>query len=340
MHPTLIIAEAGVNHNGDLQLAKELVKIAADAGADIVKFQTFKAEQLVSKSAQKATYQQKNMANDHDNSQFTMLKKLELSQVMHHELIECCAKHQIQFLSTAFDLESLHFLHQLGLEIFKIPSGEITNLPYLQQIGAYKKQIILSTGMATMEEIGAALSVLTTAGTPKEDITVLHCNTEYPTPMQDVNLRAMQTIQQTFGVKIGYSDHTAGIEVATAAVALGATVIEKHFTIDKTMEGPDHKASLDPEELKAMVRAIRNIQKALGSNSKQPSPSEAKNIEITRKSIHLAADLPQGHCLTLNDLVMKRPAKGISPMELMKVIGKKLVIPKKADDFLSWTDIE
>ncbi len=345
---TLIIAEAGVNHNGDLEIAKQLIEVAANSGADIVKFQTFKAENLVSKAAKKAAYQQRNMnsetvdnqINSQDDSQLAMLKKLELSQAMHAELITHCEKYHIKFLSTAFDLESLQFLCDLGLDIFKIPSGEITNLPYLQRIGSFGKKIILSTGMATLQEIEEALTVLQKAGAAKEDITVLHCTTEYPTPMQEVNLNAMLTIKNTFGVAIGYSDHTEGIEIATAAVALGATIIEKHFTLDKNMSGPDHKASLEPQELKAMVQAIRNIEQAMGNGTKQPSPSEQKNIAIARKSIHLQTNLAKGHILTATDLIMKRPATGISPMEMEKIIGKKLNKPKQEDDILVWEDVE
>ncbi len=345
---TLIIAEAGVNHNGDLEIAKQLIEVAANAGADIVKFQTFKAENLVSKAAKKAAYQQRNMnsetvdnqINSQDDSQLAMLKKLELSQAMHAELITHCEKCNIKFLSTAFDLESLQFLCDLGLDIFKIPSGEITNLPYLQHIGSFGKKIILSTGMATLQEIEEALTVLQKAGAAKETITVLHCTTEYPTPMDEVNLNAMLTIKNTFGVAIGYSDHTEGIEIATAAVALGATIIEKHFTLDKNMSGPDHKASLEPQELKAMVQAIRNIEQAMGNGTKQPSPSEQKNIAIARKSIHLQTNLAKGHILTATDLIMKRPATGISPMEMEKIIGKKLNKPKQEDDILVWEDVE
>ena len=339
----IIIAEAGVNHNGDMELAKKLIDIAADAGADYVKFQTFKAEKLASKNAKKADYQTKNLAesqNNQSDSQLEMLKKLELSQQQHFELISYCNLRKIQFFSTAFDLESLDFLATLGFELYKIPSGEITNLPYLKKIGSFQKNIIISTGMADLEEIGDALQVLVKAGTPKGNITVLHCNTEYPTPFEDVNLRAMQTIKNTFDVKIGYSDHTEGIEIPIAAVALGATMIEKHFTLDKTMEGPDHKASLEPNELKMMVKSIRNIEKAFGNGIKTPSNSEKKNIEIARKSIHIAKNLPENHILEENDLIMKRPATGISPMKMEEIIGKKLKINKETDDILLWTDIE
>lgn len=336
---TLIIAEAGVNHNGSLELAKQLVDAAAAAGADYVKFQTFKAESLVSKSAQKADYQVKNTGSA-DNSQYAMLKKLELDQDMHKTLIGYCQHKGIAFLSTAFDLESIELLYNLGIDVFKVPSGEITNLPYLQKIGSLGKPVILSTGMATLGEIEAALQVLTEAGASIDTITVLHCNTEYPTPMHDVNLKAMLGIQQAFKVKVGYSDHTVGIEVPIAAVALGATCIEKHFTLDKSMEGPDHKASLEPAELSAMVAAIRNIEQALGDGVKKPSPSEAKNKPIARKSIHIAHSLPAGHTLSISDLSMKRPGHGITPMDMERVLGKVTTRALQQDDLLQWSDIQ
>lgn len=338
MSKTLIIAEAGVNHNGDMALAKQLIDVAAEAGADIVKFQTFKAEKLVTKSAEKADYQKANLT-DSDDNQFLMLKKLELDLPSHKLLMEHCQARNIQFLSTPFDIESVGLLDKLGLDIFKIPSGEITNKPLLENIAAYNKQVILSTGMANLGEIEDALEVLVKAGTDKKNITVLHCNTEYPTPFEDVNLRAMNTIAQAFEVQVGYSDHTLGIEVPIAAVARGAKVIEKHFTLDRNLEGPDHKASLEPQELKAMVSAIRNIDKALGSTIKTPSPSEQKNKEIARKSIHLAKNLKQGHILTAQDLVMKRPAKGISPMEIAQVIGKKINRALSEDHLLTYADL-
>lgn len=336
---TLIIAEAGVNHNGSLDLAKKLIDVAAESGADIVKFQTFKAEKLVSKTAKQADYQIVNQAGKPEDTQFSMLKKLELSVENHHELINYCKSKNIEFLSTAFDLESLDFLNNLGIDIFKIPSGEITNLPYLRKVGNFQKTVILSTGMANLGEIESALKILIEAGTVKEKITVLHCNSEYPTPFEDVNLRAMKTIRKAFGVQIGYSDHTKGIEVAIAAVSLGASLIEKHFTLDNNMEGPDHKASLEPAELKAMISAIRNIEKALGNGIKTPSPSERKNIEIARKSIHLDKNLPSGHILTESDLIMKRPATGISPMLLELVLGKKLNKDLEEDHQIQWTDL-
>jgi len=326
----LIIAEAGVNHNGDLNLAKKLIDAASDAGVDYVKFQTFKTEKLVSKSAQKASYQSENLKDD-DNSQFSMLKKLELSPENHFELIEYAKQKGVNFLSTAFDLDSLAFLDSLNLSLFKVPSGEITNKPYLQAIAKTKKPVIISTGMANMQEIEDSISVFETEGYLKTDITVLHCNTQYPTPFEDVNLMAMKTIGDAFGVKIGYSDHTNGIEVPTAAVALGATIIEKHFTLDKTMEGPDHKASLDPKELKGMVSAIRNIEIALGNGEKKPSPSESKNLEAARKSIHLAVSLKKGEVLKYEHLIMKRPGNGISPMDFESALGKKVNVDLEED---------
>ena len=326
----LIIAEAGVNHNGDLNLAKKLIDAASDAGVDYVKFQTFKTEKLVSKSAQKASYQSENLKDD-DNSQFSMLKKLELSPENHFELIEYAKQKGVNFLSTAFDLDSLAFLDSLNLSLFKVPSGEITNKTYLQAIAKTKKPVIISTGMANMQEIEDSISVFETEGYLKTDITVLHCNTQYPTPFEDVNLMAMKTIGDAFGVKIGYSDHTNGIEVPTAAVALGATVIEKHFTLDKTMEGPDHKASLDPKELKGMVSAIRNIEIALGNGEKKPSPSESKNLEAARKSIHLAVSLKKGEVLKYEHLIMKRPGNGISPMDFESALGKKVNVDLEED---------
>ncbi len=314
-----IIAEAGVNHNGSIELAKKLIDVACEAGADAVKFQTFKAEKLVSKNAQKAEYQKE--TSGAGESQFAMIKELELDLETHKELMAYCKDQKIMFLSTPFDLESIAMLDDLGLKIFKIPSGEITNLPYLRAIGALKKQIILSTGMATMAEIGAALNILTQAGTPKQNITVLHANTMYPTPMEDVNLRAMPNIGKTFGVAYGYSDHTLGIEVDIAAVAMGASVIEKHFTLEKTMQGPDHKASLEPDELKAMVKGIRNIEKALGSEIKQPSPSEMPNMQVARKSIVAAREIKRGEIFTPENLTVKRPGNGISPMKWDAIIG-------------------
>jgi len=322
MSKTLIIAEAGVNHNGNINLAKKLIDAAASAGADYVKFQTFKAENLVQKDAKKAAYQLENTKNN--DSQFEMLKALELSYDSHFELIEYCKTKQIKFLSTAFDLESVEFLKD-KIDFYKIPSGEITNLPYLEKVAQLGLAIIMSTGMANLQEVKDAFNVLVTNGVQKDDITILHCNTEYPTPMHDVNLLAMNQIAKEIGVKIGYSDHTLGIEVPIAAVALGACVIEKHFTLDRNLPGPDHAASLEPEELKAMISAIRNIEKAIAGNGiKEPSESEQKNIAVARKSIHLAKNLTAGHFLTKEDLVILRPGDGISPMEINSILGKKL----------------
>lgn len=314
-----IIAEAGVNHNGSIELAKKLIDVAAEAGADAVKFQTFKTENLVSKNAAKAEYQKD--TTDSSESQFDMIKKLELDLDTHHELISYCKSKNIMFLSTPFDLDSIDMLNDLELKIFKIPSGEITNLPYLRKIGSLKKEVVLSTGMADMDEIKDALDVLIEAGTLKDNITVLHANTMYPTPMQDVNLRAMITIGNSFDVAYGYSDHTLGIEVDIAAVAMGATVIEKHFTLDNTMEGPDHKASLEPDELVAMVKSIRNIELALGSSIKSPSESEKPNMSIARKSIVANFEIKKGEVFTENNLSIKRPGSGISPMKWDEVIG-------------------
>ncbi len=325
MDRVFIIAEAGVNHNGSVELAKKLIDVAAGAGADAVKFQTFKAEKLVSKAAKKAAYQQE--TTDTSESQYEMIKKLELDVGTHKELITYCKKKEIIFLSTPFDHDSIELLHSLGLEIFKIPSGEITNLPYLRHIGSLGKRVILSTGMADIGEIEDAIDVLTTTGTPKEKITILHANTMYPTPMEDVNLRAMQTIACTFKCDVGYSDHTLGIEVDIAAVAMGAKVIEKHFTLDKRMEGPDHKASLEPHELRAMVDAIRNIEKALGTGIKKPSPSEKPNMTIARKSIVAARPIAKGECLTEENLTIKRPGNGMSPMRWDEIIGT--IAPKE-----------
>lgn len=314
-----IIAEAGVNHNGSVELAKKLIDVAAKAGADAVKFQTFKADKLVSKTAKKAEYQQQ--TTDASESQYAMIKKLELSEKAHHELMGYCKTKNVLFLSTPFDHESIDLLNDLGMKIFKIPSGEITNLPYLRHIGSLSKEVILSTGMADLGEVEDALDLLATSGTPKENITVLHATTEYPCPIEEVNLRAMQTIASAFNVKTGYSDHTNGIEVPIAAVAMGARVIEKHFTLDKMMEGPDHKASLEPDELTAMVAAIRNIEKALGNGIKKPSPSEMKNISIARKSIVASRAIAKGERLNTENITVKRPGNGINPMRFDEFIG-------------------
>ncbi|WP_339882826.1 N-acetylneuraminate synthase [Polaribacter vadi] len=335
----IVIAEAGVNHNGDIQKAKKLIDIASDAGVDYVKFQSFVADKLVSREAKKADYQNINIG-DGDDSQYRMLKNLELSNEDHLELLDYCNSKKINFFSTAFDVDGVHYLDSLNLSIFKIPSGEITNYPYLKVIAEKKKPIILSTGMSTLCEIEKALEILLQYGASRDEITVLHCNTEYPTPMRDVNLKAMLTIGQSFGVKIGYSDHTLGIEVPIAAVALGATVIEKHFTLDRNLPGPDHRASLEPEELKAMVSAIRNIEKAIsGSGIKEPSASESKNKVIARKSIHLKKDLKAGSYITEDDMIALRPGDGISAIEWNNVIGMKLRNHKYEFDKLNWSDL-
>jgi N,N'-diacetyllegionaminate synthase len=317
---TIIIAEAGVNHNGSIESAKKLIDVAKETGADYVKFQTFKAERLVTQSADKAKYQ-KNIT-DKNESQFDMIKKLELDRAAHEELIEYCKSKDIRFLSTAFDHDSIDMLTELDIPLFKIPSGEITNLPYLRHIGRMGKPIIMSTGMSTLEEVCSALNILMEAGAKKDKITILHCNTEYPTPMEDVNLKAMLTIGDELGINIGYSDHTLGIEVPIAAVALGATVIEKHFTLDRNLPGPDHAASLEPDELKAMVTTIRNIEKAMGDGVKKPSPSETKNKPIARKSIVAKKIIKKGEFFSEDNLAVKRPGIGISPMEWDNVMGK------------------
>lgn len=319
MNKVFIIAEAGVNHNGSTELAKKLIDAASVAGADAVKFQTFKAEKLVSKNAGKAEYQKQ--TTDRAESQFDMIKKLELDEATHHELMAYCKSKNIMFLSTPFDHDSIELLNTLGLEIFKIPSGEITNLPYLRHIGKLNKKVILSTGMTDIGEIEDALDILIEAGTKKENITVLHANTMYPTPMEDVNLKAMVTIGKTFDIAYGYSDHTLGIEVPIAAVAMGASCIEKHFTLDCSMEGPDHKASLEPDELKEMVKAIRNIELALGSSVKKPSKSEIPNMQVARKSIVATCTIKKGELLSEDKLAIKRPGNGISPMRWDEVIG-------------------
>ncbi|MFT7156258.1 MAG: N,N'-diacetyllegionaminate synthase [Parvicella sp.] len=339
MRKTLIIAEAGVNHNGSIDTAKQLIDAAVAAGSDYVKFQTFKAEDLASETALKAEYQQRNTGDE--GSQFEMLKKLELSEEDHHILIDYSMRKGIKFFSTAFDTKGLDFLNTLRFDQFKSPSGEITNYPYLKKMASFGKPVILSTGMATMVEIEEAISVLTEFGLSKSQITVLHCNTEYPTPFGDVNLKAMNTIGDQFGVKVGYSDHTLGIEVPIAAVAMGATVIEKHFTLDRSLPGPDHRASLEPLELKQMVTSIRNIEKAISGDAvKKPSQSEFKNKSVARKSLHLYNRLEKGSSITETDLLPLRPGDGISPMEWNKVIGLKVRSTLEVGHKLTWTDFE
>ena len=327
-----IIAEAGVNHNGSVELAKQLIDVASNSGADAVKFQTFKAENLVAKDTQKAEYQKQ--TTDASESQFDMIKKLELDVEAHKELIAYCQEKDIMFLSTPFDHESIDLLSDLGLKIFKIASGEITNLPYLRHVGSLDKQVILSTGMSNLKEGGDALNILINAGTSKDNITVLHANTMYPTPMEDVNLNAMLTIQKEFDVAVGYSDHTLGIEVDIAAVAMGASCIEKHFTLDKTMEGPDHKASLEPKELKELVSSIRNIEKAFGSSEKKPSPSESVNIDISRKSIVAKIDIKKDEKFTDKNITTKRPGNGISPMKWDEIVGSIAQKDYKDDELI------
>lgn len=318
MKKVFIIAEAGVNHNGSLELAKKLIDVAVEAAVDAVKFQTFKAENLVAKNANKADYQKEN--TNKKESQFEMLKKLELDVKTHNELISYCNEKNIMFLSTPFDHDSIDLLNDLGLKIFKIASGEITNLPYLRHIGKLNKKVILSTGMSDIGEIEDALDILIDSGTKKDNITVLHANTMYPTPMKDVNLKAMQTIGNTFDIAYGYSDHTLGIEVDIAAVAMGASCIEKHFTLDKNMSGPDHKASLEPQELINMVKAIRNIELAFGSSIKKASPSEKVNMQIARKSIVASTSIKKGDIFTDKNISIKRPGTGINPMRWDEII--------------------
>jgi len=332
MDKVFIIAEAGVNHNGDIEIAKKMIKAAVDAGVDAIKFQTFKAENLVTKTANKADYQKNTTPSN--ETQYEMIKRLEIEETQYVELMEYCTKLGIMFLSSPFDLESIELLANLGLNIYKIPSGEITNLPYLRKIGSLKKQVILSTGMSDLGEIEDALDILIAEGTHKEDITILHCNTEYPTNYEDVNLNAMLTIKNCFDINIGYSDHTNGIEVPIAAVAIGAKVIEKHFTLDRNMEGPDHKASLQLDELKLMVDSIRNIEKALGNGIKKPSFSELKNKSVARKSIVAIKNIQKGEFLTVENIGIKRPGIGISPMRWDEILGRTAVKDFEKDDLI------
>jgi len=318
---TVIIAEAGVNHNGNLEMAKKLIEVAALSGADFVKFQTFDAKRLVTKTAGRAPYQKNN--NSEFQTQFEMIKKLELTKPMHVELIEEARSYGIGFLSTSFDIESTKFLSSLGQDLFKIPSGEITNLPYLRHVGGLSKSIFLSTGMSTLEEVRKAVEVLIESGTAKSNITVLHCTSSYPAPVSDVNLKAMLTLKNNLGVKIGYSDHTLGTEIALAAVVLGATVLEKHFTLDKNLPGPDHKASLEPNELKLMVSQIRNVEEAFGDGIKRPMPSEIENLVAARKSIVAKRPISEGEYFSEENLTTKRPGMGINPMEWDRIIGGK-----------------
>lgn len=337
---TLIIAEAGVNHNGDFELAKELIKIAAKAGADVVKFQTFSAEKLVSQQAKLADYQEKNLSDETEN-QLEMLKKIELPRFWHNELKKYAEELEILFCSTPFDEDALEFLCELGIPFIKIPSGEITNKPFLERIASKKQKVILSTGMASLDEVNNAVNVLLHKGLTKDQLTVLHCNTEYPTPYEDVNLKAMLQFEQLLGVNYGYSDHTLGSEVAIAAVALGASVIEKHFTLDKNLPGPDHKASLEPNELFDFIQSVRKTEKIIsGSCLKEPSKSELKNKEIARKSIHLKNAVQSGQTICLEDLEMKRPGDGISPMDYELVLHKKVMRTLSEGEQLKWEDLE
>jgi N,N'-diacetyllegionaminate synthase len=336
----LIIAEAGVNHNGDFEIAKQLIDVAAESGADFVKFQTFRADKLVSAKSALAEYQSKNTGGN-ESSQYAMLKKLEIPEQWHADLKKYAESKQIIFLSTGFDEASVDLLEKTGVSFFKIPSGEITNKPYLEHIASKGKPVILSTGMSDLAEIKAAIAVLLSKGIRKEMVTVLHCNTEYPTPMADVNLTAMNAIGKNLDVAVGYSDHTMGIEVPIAAVALGATIIEKHFTLDRNMPGPDHPASLEPDELKAMVSAIRNIELAIsGDGEKKVSASELKNKAVARKSMHLKENIEAGHVITGDDLEMKRPGDGLSPMLIDTVIGKKAKTDLPAEHKLTLNDLD
>jgi N,N'-diacetyllegionaminate synthase len=333
MSSVLIIAEAGVNHNGSIHLAEKLVDAAVAAGADYVKFQTFKAENIVSRTAKKAEYQKKNMGGV-DDTQFEMLKKLEMDNNMHLHLIKYCQEKKINFLSTPFDIDSIDYLKSLGIKLGKIPSGELTNLPFLRRMAQSFEELIISTGMSSMEEIAEALSVIMKTGFDIKNISILHCNTEYPTPIEDVNLNAMLSIRDRFGLRFGYSDHTLGYEIPVAAVAMGATIIEKHFTLDNALPGPDHKASLNPVELVSMVKAIRNIEKAMGQGIKKPSPSELKNIAIARKSITALKDIHKGEILTEDNITVKRPGTGISPMKWDEVIGTYAIRDFQADELI------
>ncbi len=332
MKRVFIIAEAGVNHNGSLEIAKKMIDCAAQCEVDAIKFQTFQADSLVSPFAPKAEYQKK--LTNHRETQLKMLKSYQLDKHAHRQLMKYCKKRKILFISSPFDLPSINLLNDLGLPILKIPSGEINNLPYLKKIGKLKKKLILSTGMASLEEIQTALKILIKAGTPKQLITVLHCNTAYPTPFGDVNLQAMLTMKERLKVKVGYSDHTLGIEIPIAAVALGAGVIEKHFTLDRTREGPDHKASLEPSELKKMVAAIRHVELALGTGIKKPSASEIKNLPVVRKSLVAASDINKGDIFQSENIAVKRPGTGITPMNLNKVLGLRAKRDFKKDELI------
>lgn len=330
MNHVLVIAEAGVNHNGKLELAKSLIDLASDAGADVVKFQTFVPEHVVSRYADKASYQNDN--TDREESQLDMLKKLMLKKEYYPILIDYAKNKGIQFISTPFDFDSIYYLSSFDLPFYKIPSGEIINLPYLEKIGGLCKPVIMSTGMSTIEEVRTAIEVLKKNGCPK--VSLLHCNTQYPTPYEDVNLRAMNTLRENFNVEVGYSDHTLGIEVSIAAVAMGATIIEKHFTLDKTMKGPDHKASLNPDELRDLVRSIRHIEKSMGTSVKMVTESEKENKKVVRKSIVAKCNIEKGEVFSKDNVTVKRPGTGISPMDWYKVLGKTAIRDFKKDEMI------
>ncbi len=332
MSKVLVIAEAGVNHNGDMTFAKEMIKVAHEAGADFVKFQTFQTNKLVTKDALKADYQIE--TDSESDNQFEMLSALELTPNDHFELIKHCKETGIGFLSTAFDLESLEFLNRNDVNLIKIPSGEITNLPYLRRVGQFGRDVVLSTGMSTLEEVGQALQAIESQGLSREKITVLHCTSAYPTPFPDVNLKAMISIRDEYNIKVGYSDHTLGIEVAIAAVALGATVLEKHFTLDRSLIGPDHKASLTPDELGGMIGAIRNIESALGQANKECQPSELPNLFAIRKSVVAATAIRKGEFFSDQNLTSKRPGGGISPMRWDEIVGQRSKRDYEADDLI------
>lgn len=332
---TFIIAEAGVNHNGSLVIAKQLIDAAKNTGADAIKFQTFNADRLVAKTAEKAAYQKKR--SDKNKYQYSMLKKLELSKNDHQVLIRYCGKKRIKFISSAFDEGSADLLAELGGDLFKIPSGEITNTPYLKHIARKNKPLIVSTGMSTLGEVEKAIETIYSTG--NKDVTLLHCVTEYPAPYEEINLRAMITLRDAFHAPVGYSDHTTGIEIAVAAVAMGAVVIEKHFTLDKKMDGPDHKASLQPDEFKEMVRSIRNIEIALGDGRKVPAPCEMKNMQVTRKSIVSRIEIKQGEALSLENTVIKRPGNGIQPCDLDKILGRTVKMTIQPDQVITWENL-
>lgn len=329
---TLIIAEAGVNHNGSLERAKEMIKVASSCGADYIKFQIFKAEEISTATASKAPYQIE--SSSFDQSQQAMLKNLELTESEYIEILDYCAKSSIKCFSTAFDLGSLRFLESVDQNLYKIPSGEITNLPYLEYIGSLRKEVILSTGMSSMEDIERAFKVLIDSGTTKDNISILHCTSQYPAPIDELNLTAMHSIKEEFDVRVGYSDHSEGIHIAIAAVSLGATILEKHFTLDKDLTGPDHKASIDPIELENMIKAVRDVDLAMGDGKKYPMPSELMNLNVIRKSIVAKALIKEGDIFNINNITCKRPAEGITPMEWHEVLGKRAKQNFEIDDLI------